>query len=30
MLKLDPSFAGANNDLGYTWAEQGRNLRQAE
>ena len=30
VLKLDPSFAGANNDLGYTWAEQGRNLPQAE
>lgn len=30
VLKLDPSFAGANNDLGYTWAEQGKNLDQAE
>lgn len=30
VLKLDPSFAGANNDLGYTWAEQGRNLPQAQ
>jgi Tfp pilus assembly protein PilF len=30
VLKLDPSFAGANNDLAYTWAEQGRNLPQAE
>jgi tetratricopeptide (TPR) repeat protein len=30
VLKLDPSFAGANNDLGYTWAEQGKNLLQAE
>lgn len=30
VLKLDPSFAGANNDLGYTWAEQGKNLPQAE
>ena len=30
VLKIDPSFAGANNDLGYTWAEQGKNLPQAE
>jgi Tfp pilus assembly protein PilF len=30
VLKLDPSYAGANNDLGYTWAEQGKNLTQAE
>jgi hypothetical protein len=30
VLKLDPSHPGANNDLGYGWAEQGRNLRQAE
>lgn len=30
VLKLDPTFAGANNDLGYTWAEQGKNLPQAE
>ena len=30
VLKLDPSFAGANNDLAYTWAEQGKNLREAE
>ncbi|HSU69000.1 MAG TPA: tetratricopeptide repeat protein, partial [Tepidisphaeraceae bacterium] len=30
VLKADPSFAGANNDLGYTWAEQGRNLGEAE
>ena len=30
VLKLDPSHAGANNDLGYGWAEQGRNLPQAE
>ena len=30
VIKLDPSFAGANNDLGYTWAEQGENLDQAE
>jgi Tfp pilus assembly protein PilF len=30
LLKLDSSYAGASNDLGYTWAEQGRNLGEAE
>jgi Tfp pilus assembly protein PilF len=30
VLKLDPSYAGASNDLAYTWAEQGRNLDEAE
>jgi len=30
ILKLDPSYAGANNDLGYSWAEQGKKLGQAE
>jgi tetratricopeptide (TPR) repeat protein len=30
LLKLDPSYTGASNDLGYTWAEQGRNLGEAE
>jgi tetratricopeptide (TPR) repeat protein len=30
VLKLDPSYAGASNDLGYTWAEQGKNLGEAE
>jgi tetratricopeptide (TPR) repeat protein len=29
-LKLDPTYAPANNDLGYTWAEQGIHLPQAE
>ncbi len=29
-LKADPDYAPANNDLGYTWAEQGKNLAQAE
>lgn len=30
VLKLDPSDAGASNDLAYTWAEQGKNLGEAE
>lgn len=30
ILKADPSNATANNDLGYTWAEQGKNLVEAE
>lgn len=30
VLKLDASHAAANNDLGYTWADQGRNLDRAE
>ena len=30
VLRLEPSYAGAGNDLGYTWAEQGKNLEQAE
>lgn len=30
ILKADPSNATANNDLGYTWAEQGKNLAEAE
>ncbi|HSZ54558.1 MAG TPA: tetratricopeptide repeat protein [Tepidisphaeraceae bacterium] len=30
VLKLDPSYAGANNDLGFLWADHGRNLGQAE
>ncbi|HEX4792977.1 MAG TPA: tetratricopeptide repeat protein [Humisphaera sp.] len=30
VLKLDPTHAGACNDLGYSWADQGKNLRQAE
>jgi tetratricopeptide (TPR) repeat protein len=30
VLKLDPLNPGASNDLGYAWAEQGRNLGEAE
>lgn len=30
VLTIDPHHAGANNDLGYTWADQGKNLAQAE
>jgi Tfp pilus assembly protein PilF len=30
ILQIDPLHAGANNDLGYYWAEQGKNLPQAE
>ena len=30
VLKLDPAYAGASNDLGYSWAEQGKNLGRAE
>ena len=30
VLALDPAHAGASNDLGYAWAEQGRNLERAE
>lgn len=30
VLKLDSSYAGANNDLGFLWADHGRNLGQAE
>src|SRR5204863_1615243 len=30
VLTLDPSNPSANNDLGYTWAEQGRDLERAE
>ncbi len=30
VLRLDPSFAPAGNDLGYTWADAGRNLDRAE
>ena len=29
-LKLAPDDAGINNDLGYTWADAGRNLDEAE
>ncbi len=30
VLKIDPSNATANNDLGYIWADQSKNLEQAE
>lgn len=30
VLKLDPSHPAAANDLGYAWAEEGRNLPEAE
>lgn len=30
ILKDDPRDAGANNDLGYIWADQNRNLDEAE
>jgi tetratricopeptide (TPR) repeat protein len=30
MLKMDPDNVTANNDLGYLWAEQGKNLPIAE
>src|SRR5581483_6554547 len=30
MLKSDPNDASANNDLAYVWADQGKNLEEAE
>lgn len=30
ILRLDPNNAAANNDLGYVWADQGKNLAEAE
>ncbi len=30
ILKVDPNSASANNDLGYFWADQNRNLPEAE
>src|SRR5207245_11104858 len=30
ILKADPSDALANNNLGYLWADQGKNLEEAE
>jgi tetratricopeptide (TPR) repeat protein len=30
VLKLQPHHAGANNDIAYFWAEEGKNLAQAE
>ena len=30
ILEIDPNSATANNDLGYMWADQGKNLPEAE
>jgi tetratricopeptide (TPR) repeat protein len=30
IVQIDPHHASANNDLGYSWAEQGKNLSRAE
>ncbi|HMB95217.1 MAG TPA: tetratricopeptide repeat protein, partial [Tepidisphaeraceae bacterium] len=30
VLKIDPSNPQAGNDLGYSWADEGKNLQQAE
>lgn len=30
VVQLNPRHAAANNDLGYTWADEGRNLDRAE
>ncbi len=30
VLRVDPSYTSAANDLGYTWADAGRNLDRAE
>jgi tetratricopeptide (TPR) repeat protein len=30
VLKIDPTHSGAANDLGYSWADEGRNLDEAE
>ena len=30
VLRLDPAYAPASNDLGYYWADEGRNLDRAE
>ena len=30
VVQLDPSHAGASNDLGYSWADEGKNLDRAE
>lgn len=29
-IRIDPRFPPANNDLGYMWADEGKNLSQAE
>src|SRR5690606_1485912 len=30
VVRLDPSHAAASNDLGYSWADEGRRLDEAE
>ncbi len=30
VIQIDPNHAAANNDLGYSWADEGKNLTQAE
>jgi tetratricopeptide (TPR) repeat protein len=30
VIQLDPTHAGASNDLGYEWADEGKNLPRAE
>jgi tetratricopeptide (TPR) repeat protein len=30
VVRIDPAHASASNDLGYTWADQGRNMAEAE
>jgi tetratricopeptide (TPR) repeat protein len=30
VVKLDPTHSGAANDLGYSWADEGKNLAEAE
>jgi tetratricopeptide (TPR) repeat protein len=30
VIQIDPKHAAANNDLGYTWTDQGKNLDKAE
>lgn len=30
VLRIEPAYAGANNDLGYLWLERGRELGRAE
>ncbi len=30
VLRIDPQHVGASNDLGYFWADQGKNLEKAE
>jgi Tfp pilus assembly protein PilF len=30
VIQINPNHAAANNDLGYSWADEGKNLNQAE